>query len=129
MASDRKKRGAGTGPAPTGQSPPKVDFETGVRQTGGDRRLYQELLRRFEAEYRACDEDIEREAAAGRVDEAARLAHSVKGIAGVLAACPLQRAAQRLESALKGEGASAQALADFRLELKLTIAALRAEGR
>ncbi len=112
-----------------GQALPAVDFEAGVRLTGGDRRLYEELLVRFEAEYRECDEEIEREAAAGRLDEAARLAHSVKGIAGVLAAQPLQRAAQRLESALKGKGESAQALADFRLELKLTIAALRTEGR
>mgnify|MGYP001378634552 CR=1 FL=1 len=111
-----------------GEALPAVDFEAGVRLTGGDRRLYEELLVRFEAEYRACDEEIEREAADGRVDEAARLAHSVKGIAGVLAAQPLQRAAQRLESALKGEGEAAQALADFRVELKLTIAALRAEG-
>lgn len=111
-----------------GQALPKVDFEAGIRQTGGDRRLYRELLRRFELEYRECDEEIEREAAAGRWSEAARLAHSVKGIAGVLAAQPLQRAAQSLERALKGEGEAVQALAHFRLELELTIAALRGEG-
>ncbi|WP_136514010.1 ATP-binding protein [Geomonas edaphica] len=112
--------------SPAGQTLPRVDFETGVRQTGGDRRLYLDLLGQFEFEYREQGEEIEGEVAAGRLDEAARLAHSVKGIAGVLAAQPLQRAAQRLESALKGEGESAQALADFRLELKLTIAFLRA---
>ncbi len=114
---------------PAGQMLPRVDFETGMRQTGGDRRLYLDLLRQFEHEYRDRGEEIEREVAAGRLDEAARLAHSVKGIAGVLAAQPLQRAAQRLESALKGEGESAQALADFQLELKLTIVALRTEAR
>ncbi|WP_224981343.1 PAS domain-containing hybrid sensor histidine kinase/response regulator [Geomonas agri] len=106
----------------------KVDFETGVRQTGGDRKLYRDLLRQFEREYQNQGAEIEREIRAGNKEEAARLAHSVKGIAGVLAAQPLHGAAQRLETALKGEGDPTRVLADFREELIGTIACLQAEG-
>lgn len=129
MAKDPRITGSGRAEHAPAGAPPKVDVEAGVRHAGGDRRLYRELLRRFELEYRDSGETIEREVVAGRRDEAARLTHAVKGIAGVLAAQPLQRAAQRLESVLKGEGEPAQALADFREELTLTMGALRAEER
>ncbi|MBU5615307.1 PAS domain-containing hybrid sensor histidine kinase/response regulator [Geomonas azotofigens] len=117
-------------PEQVDERPPvaKIDFETGVRQTGGDRALYRDLLGQFEREYRDQGDEIEREIRGGNKEEAARLAHSVKGIAGVLAAKPLHGAAQRLESALKGEGDLTRVLFDFREELKETIACLQAEG-
>ncbi|QWV92334.1 PAS domain S-box protein [Geomonas oryzisoli] len=110
------------------QPVPKIDFETGVRQTGGDRKLYRDLLKQFEREYQGQGGEIEREIRDGNREEASRLAHSVKGIAGVLAAQPLRGAAQRLETALKGEGDLTRVLADFRQELEATIACLQAEG-
>ncbi|UPU37195.1 PAS domain S-box protein [Geomonas paludis] len=106
----------------------RIDFETGVRQTGGDRKLYRDLLKQFEREYQDQGAAIEREIRAGNKEEASRLAHSVKGIAGVLAAQPLHGAAQRLETALKGEGDVTRVLSDFRDELQTTIACLQAEG-
>ncbi|WP_224963084.1 PAS domain-containing hybrid sensor histidine kinase/response regulator [Geomonas subterranea] len=106
----------------------KIDFETGVRQTGGDRRLYRDLLKQFEREYQGQAAEIEREIKAGHKEEASRLAHSVKGIAGVLAAQPLHGAAQRLETALKGDGSAAGELRDFEEELKATMACLQADG-
>ncbi|MBJ6752423.1 PAS domain-containing hybrid sensor histidine kinase/response regulator [Geomonas anaerohicana] len=126
----------GEGGAPVGgkeqveerSSVAKIDFETGVRQTGGDRKLYRDLLSQFEREYQDQVTEIEREIRAGNKEEASRLAHSVKGIAGVLAAQPLHGAAQRLETALKGEGDLTRVLSDFREELKATIACLQAEG-
>ncbi|QXE85421.1 PAS domain S-box protein [Geomonas nitrogeniifigens] len=106
----------------------KIDFETGVRQTGGDRKLYRDLLKQFEREYQNQGGEIEREIRGGNREEAARLAHSVKGIAGVLAAQPLHGAAQRLETALKGEGDLGKELSDFQEELKGTIGCLQADG-
>ncbi|HSN14073.1 MAG TPA: response regulator, partial [Anaeromyxobacteraceae bacterium] len=124
----------GGGPSPEGsevEAPrprlvPKVDLETGVRLTGGDLRLYRELLGQFEVEYRDRCGEIERQALAGNLEEAARLAHAVKGIAGVLAAKPLQEAAQRLETALRGGADFSGELGAFREELRLTLAFISA---
>lgn len=111
-------------PPPRGLIP--VDFEAGVRLTGGDAAFYRDLLARFQQEYGARGEEVRRELALGNRQEASRLAHSVKGVAGVLAAYPLHGAAFRLESALKGSGGDPELhLAEFQAELSRALAYLR----
>ena len=115
------ERGSDLEPAPR-QSTEQLDVETGIRQVGGDLDLYRELLSRFVLEYGGKQEDIGREVSQGNLRVAAQLAHSVKGIAGVLAAGPLQLAAQRLEEALKGENEPYDPLIEiFRKELTATL--------
>ena len=109
------------------QTARRIDIETGIRQTGGNRELYRDLLKRFELEYGAKGEEIRREVGIGNLQQASYLAHSVKGIAGVLAAVPLQSAAQRLETALKCNGEVDLFVKEFQEELAATLAYLRDE--
>ena len=106
-----------------------LDVEAGIRQLGGDRNLYLDLLGRFLREYAEKTEDVGQEVARGNLRDAAQLAHSVRGIAGVLAAGPLQLAAQNLERALnKEEPAAIGALVEvFREELLATLAVVGKE--
>ena len=112
-AAVRQEREAAPAPGAT------LDRERGVRQIGGSRELYRDLLQRFAEEYRATPEALGSAIGRGNLPGAALIAHSVKGIAGVLAAVPLQCAAAELESALSGDGESVEAaMAEFRCKLE-----------
>lgn len=78
-----------------------LDIPKGIRLVGGDRALYEELLRRFVLEYRKKGEETRHETEQGNYSKAAYIAYAVKEIACLLAAGPLQSAAARLESELK----------------------------
>jgi PAS domain S-box-containing protein len=105
-----------------------IDFQTGIRQIGGDRALYRDLLGRFAAEYGEKGEELRREVESGNLQHAARLAHSLTGVAGVLAALPLQSAAKRLEAALKSGDRGVELLvARFQGELAAALASVREE--
>jgi len=105
-----------------------LDQEKGIRQIGGSRKLYLDLLHRFVNEYAAAPAQLEAEIGRGNLAEAAITAHSVQGIAGVLAALPLQRAAAELERALTGgDERIAAALARFSYELEGVLCALPEE--
>jgi PAS domain S-box-containing protein len=120
--------GTEDGEGGTGGSPMPLDTELGVRQIGGSRELYLNLLHRFRCEYGATPEALAAEIARGNLPGAALIAHSVKGIAGVLAALPLQGAAAELERALTADREnSAAALARFRQELETLLSVLPAE--
>lgn len=84
----------------TERSVPALDLVQGIRQIGGSTELYGTLLRRFVTEYRDSCAAVQAELTRGNFQAAALLAHSVKGIAGVLAALPLQDAAGQLERSL-----------------------------
>lgn len=90
---------AGSASAPNLDSP-ALDMACGIRQIGGSRELYADLLHRFVDEYRDSAARLAAERERGDLAGAALIAHSVKGVAGVLAALPLQRAAGCLERAL-----------------------------
>jgi PAS domain S-box-containing protein len=102
-----------------------LDMEKGIRQIGGSRDLYLTLLRRFAAEYSSAPAQLATEIQRGDLAAAALLAHSVKGIAGVLAAQPLQNAAAELERALSGAGNDLEtARAGFNDQLEKVLTAL-----
>jgi len=113
-------------PAPV----PHLDMEKGIEQIGGSRELYMTLLHRFADDYRATPEALESEIGKGNLSAAALIAQSVKGIAGVLAALPLQSAAAELERALPQGGKRVRVtLAGFRHELESVLGALPEEVR
>jgi signal transduction histidine kinase/ActR/RegA family two-component response regulator len=122
---------------PTGQVPersesagqpaaaPHLDMEKGIEQIGGSRELYMSLLHRFADEYGTTPDALESEIGKGNLSGAALIAQSVKGIAGVLAALPLQSAAAELERALPQGGKRVRVtLAGFRHELESVLGAL-----
>jgi len=95
--SDRSEAAVNAAPQPAAL----LDQETGVKQVGGDRKLYLELLQRFLNEYGRRCREVVGQLAGQDVREASRLAHSLKGVAGLLAALPLQQSALDLEAALR----------------------------
>ncbi|MBJ6725494.1 PAS domain S-box protein [Geomesophilobacter sediminis] len=90
--------------------------EKGIRQLAGNEDLYRDLVRRFLRDYRESEAKMRRLIACSDTKGALLFAHSVKGVAGVLAAEPLRRAAETLEAALK-EGREVSDLAPFAREV------------
>jgi PAS domain S-box-containing protein len=78
-----------------------VNVLEGLRNAGGNRLLFRRVLRRF-AETQGGVADTIREALEdGRLEEAVRVAHTLKGLAGTVGAGDLQRRARELEVALR----------------------------
>lgn len=79
---------------------PGVDVVAGLRRAGGNGDLYRKLLRTCAGKHADGERMVRQHLADGRRDDALRLAHSVKGVAGNLGAVPLHQAAAALEEAI-----------------------------
>ena len=92
-----------------------LDVDDGVQRLMGNRALYLRLLAEFRQEYPAAGEEVGSMAGQGRLEEAKRLVHTVKGVAGNLGARGLRRAAMELEAVFRGGQLAARegALAAF----------------
>jgi two-component system sensor histidine kinase/response regulator len=88
-----------------------IDLAVGLRRMMGKRSRYVALLRGFCTSKANADLDIRRALAADCRQDAQRVAHTVKGLAGQIAAHGLQHEAQALEHALQNAD-SARELAD-----------------
>ncbi|MBF0136168.1 MAG: response regulator [Magnetococcus sp. DMHC-1] len=80
---------------------PGLDSVDGLRRLGGNRTLYRRLLIRFREDHLHLLEKMSTALQENNLDEAARLAHATKGVAGNIGAKPLERAALELETALR----------------------------
>ena len=107
---------------------PGIDVPAGLRRTGGNRKRYETLLRKFAEQQAGAVDAIETALSPGDAATAERAAHSLKGAAATLGAGSLSEAAARAEAAIKsggdvtegGAGAGAsldQVLADLRAAL------------
>lgn len=111
--------------AETGAVAATLDATVGLKYCYGKAALYKHLLQTFVSTRAASADEIRAALDAGKRDEAARLAHSLKSVAGMLGATPLSITAQTLEKALD-EGDEAQGaalLANFSEQLRQAIAA------
>ncbi|HBP20958.1 MAG TPA: hypothetical protein DEA08_24625 [Planctomycetes bacterium] len=89
---------------------PGLDVAGGLARIDGNRLLYLRLIGKIGQRYGSAHEELRRLLAAGELEEATRLAHTVKGVAGNLGATKLQAAAGEVEGALRrGERAAAEA--------------------
>lgn len=77
------------------------DVQAALTRLMENKNLYRKLLQRFESEYNDYDEQIKRAVASGDVEEATRMAHTLKGLAGNLGADSLAEASRLLEKALR----------------------------
>jgi two-component system sensor histidine kinase/response regulator len=93
-----------------------LDVAQGLRRVAGNHKLYLRLLRQFVDEQSDAADRIGVNLAGGDRADAERLAHSVKGVAGNLAAGPVQAAAGALEKAIR-DGGDAASLEPLRVEL------------
>lgn len=103
---------------------PLVDVEAGVERLMGNRPIYLRALARFRHDYRSAGAAIGTAIETGNLMLAQRLAHTLKGAAGLIEARSLHAAALALEAALRtapaGEsGASAIAPLYVRLDAEL----------
>jgi signal transduction histidine kinase/DNA-binding response OmpR family regulator/HPt (histidine-containing phosphotransfer) domain-containing protein len=93
-------------PAPVPQSSeipplPGIDVAAGLRRVGGNATLYRKLLIDFGRGYGDTVEKLRQGIEAGQVNDMARLAHTVKGVAGNIGAMEVFAAAEAVDAALK----------------------------
>lgn len=81
---------------------PGLDGAAGLRRVGGRAASYQRLLGKFAERYADGSREFSEALAAGRMADAHRWAHTLKGSAGTLGAGRLQQLAADLEGAFAG---------------------------
>jgi CheY-like chemotaxis protein len=89
---------------------PGIDVAAGLRRTGGNRKRYETLLRKFAEQQASTVDAIEAALASGDAGTAERAAHSLKGAAATLGAMSLSEAAARAETAIKTGGDKREAV-------------------
>jgi two-component system sensor histidine kinase/response regulator len=80
---------------------PGIDVRAGLKRTGGNRKRYETLLRKFAEQQAETVASIRAALAAGDAATAERAAHSLKGAAATLGASALSEAAARAEAAIR----------------------------
>jgi two-component system sensor histidine kinase/response regulator len=80
---------------------PGIDRVTGLRRVAGNEALYSKLLLDFHRDYSSSADRIRAAIAEGRMADAERQVHTLKGVAGNIGAVELHRAVQELDTALR----------------------------
>ena len=78
-----------------------VDFPLLLARAKAEPEAVRRLILGFRDQYGSIVADLRREVSTGDLDEAARLAHSLQGVAGMLGAVRLSELAERFEGLLK----------------------------
>ncbi len=107
--------------------PPQVeglDLQAGLRRVAGREDRYLELLRNFAVEQSDAPQRIKAALGDDKADEAERMAHTLKGLAGTIGAHALCDAAYMLEESIHADP-SAAALGEVQYLLDALLAALR----
>ncbi len=97
-----------------------VEFETGIRRIGGNRTNYKNILEQFISNHCEDSKKIRGYISVGNFEEAKRLVHTIKGIAGNIEANHLQAASERLEKAIvnKADKELVLLISEFDIALK-----------
>ncbi|HUF29185.1 MAG TPA: response regulator [Gemmatimonadaceae bacterium] len=92
-------------PEPAGlpDSLPPFDIPAALKRVAGKRKLLRKLLVDFHRKYSGAIAELRRMLDGDEWEEAQRLAHTLKGVAGTLEARELSAEASRLESALRDQ--------------------------
>lgn len=109
------------------QGIPGLDVEDGLQHCGGREALYEKLLGKFVTEYADSAIQIDRLLARDAQEDAQRLAHTMKGVAGNLGATQLFVVSDSLCCSIKEAAPdSMEKLEEFRSVLVPLIQALNA---
>src|SRR5439155_20471167 len=84
-----------------------LDVRTGLRHAGGKVSFYSQLLQQFARDFADFARTVESMLTAGRWEDAAREAHTLKGLAGSLGANEVQPWAAALENAARAHDVAA----------------------
>jgi CheY-like chemotaxis protein/HPt (histidine-containing phosphotransfer) domain-containing protein len=122
---------APAGPAADLRSLKGVDVEAGLRRLAGDAVLYRRLLVDFARSQAKAATEVRSALLAGDTERVRRLAHTLKGVAGNLAATGLEAAAREMESAaragrLDGIGPKVEAMQSALTQVLESVCALEA---
>jgi HPt (histidine-containing phosphotransfer) domain-containing protein len=104
---------------------PGIDIAAGLKRTGGDRKRYVTLLRKFADQQSGTVGAIETALAMGDAGAAERAAHSLKGAAATLGAGSLSEAAALTEAAIKTNGDVPESIRALALTLDQVMTDLR----
>jgi two-component system, sensor histidine kinase and response regulator len=102
-----------------------IDVPAGLRRTGGNRKRYETLLRKFAEQQAGAIDIIETALSLGDGAAAERAAHSLKGAAATLGANSLSAAAAQTEAAIKTGGDVRQSVRALAVTLDRVLADLR----
>jgi signal transduction histidine kinase/DNA-binding response OmpR family regulator/HPt (histidine-containing phosphotransfer) domain-containing protein len=112
-------------PLPERLEIPGVDTQSALRRTGGNRKRYESLLRKFAEPNAGGVQDIRSALATGDIEAAARAAHSLKGAAANLGATALADVAAKAETAINlGQGVE-ETLRALAVSFDTVLAAIR----
>lgn len=80
-----------------------LDSQAGLRRAGKKVSLYLNILQQFTRDFAHCNVIFSEHFAASRWNDAERLAHTLKGLAGTIGAAAVQDSAAQLEAACKNQ--------------------------
>ena len=104
-----------------------IDVATALKRLGGNDRLLASVAAEFARDYADCANTLARLVAGGDSESARRLVHTIKGVAGNLAAASLAGAARAIEVVLStGKYPDATALETFAAALAAAVASASA---
>jgi two-component system, sensor histidine kinase and response regulator len=126
IARDMRARPHGSKESETELVVPGFDVPAGVRRTGGNRKRYEALLRKFIEQQGGAGATIDAALAKGDAATAERAAHSLKGVAATLGANALSEAAARVETAVRNGKDAGPEVRRLAILLETTLADLRA---
>ena len=95
-----------TGDSALPDSLPGVDLEAGLRSVNGNRKLYRSLLKQFLDSHADAADHVRADLGGGDGEEARRIAHTLKSVAGSLGAASLSATAANIENQLREENPS-----------------------
>ena len=103
-----------------------LNIDKAVAALGGNTGLYKKVLVRFNDSYRNAASVISEHLSAGELQDAERLAHTLKGLAGNIGAEELVQASLELEMAIKSNnGKAPDLLTTFSEVLEYTLLAIQ----
>ena len=102
-----------------------IEVKSALKRTGGNRKRYETLLRRFAQQQASTVEGIRKALSAGDAATAERAAHSLKGAAGTLGAAALAEAAAKAETAIRTGQEIGTGLTSLSLALDSAVEAIR----
>ncbi|KHK00849.1 response regulator [Desulfovibrio sp. TomC] len=109
------------------QPSPGIDIPTALTRLGGNGRLLASVAVEFGRDYADCAGTLVQLVAKGDIESARRLVHTVKGVAGNLAASALAEAARAIEVVLSDGGRpDVAAMDDFAAALAAAVASAAA---
>ena len=91
---------------------PGIDLKTGLKRVSGNKKLFLSLLREYRQENKNFREQVLEAFAAGEIETAQRLVHTLKGVSGNIGARELQEKALELETVMKKQPENVRKMVD-----------------